>query len=95
MKWVAASLVILLFSLQYKLWLGDGGIPDVLQLQKEVAAVELTKTQLTERNQALHAEVLDLKKGLQAIEERARSELGMIGQDEVFYQIIQNNNAEK
>ena len=89
MKWVIAMLAVLLVLLQYKLWIGDGGIPEVLKLQNEVSIVADEKLQLEERNNALHAEVSDLKKGLDAIEERARSELGMVGKDEIFYQIIQ------
>jgi len=92
MKWVIAVLATMLLLLQYKLWVGDGGIPEVLQLQREVSAIEAEKLQLEERNQALHAEVSDLKKGLDAIEERARSELGMIGKDETFYQIIKSKD---
>jgi len=74
--------------LQYKIWLGDGGIPEILQLEDEVETVQLQVDKLKERNQALNAEVQDLKTGMDAIEERARSELGMIGKDEVYYQVI-------
>lgn len=79
--------------LQYKIWRGDGGIPEILQLENEVADVQLQVDTLTERNQALDAEVQDLKKGMDAIEERARSELGMIGKDEVYYQVITDDSA--
>jgi len=92
MKWVVAILATMLLLLQYKLWVGDGGIPEVLQLQREVSTIEAERLQLEERNQALHAEVSDLKKGLDAIEERARSEMGMIGKDETFYQIIKSKD---
>ncbi len=78
--------------LQYKIWLGDGGIPEILQLENEVEVVQLQVDKLKERNQALEAEVLDLKKGMDAIEERARSELGMIGKDEVYYQVISSGS---
>jgi len=88
MKGIIAILITLLVLLQYKLWLGDGGIPDVLQMQKEVALKQQQRHKLQERNKGLDAEVSDLKKGLDAIEERARSELGMIGKNEKFYQII-------
>ena len=88
MKWLISLLIILLLLLQYKLWVGDGGIPEVLHLQKEVAKQQQTTKQLEERNASLAAEVKDLKQGLDAIEERARSELGMIRKDESFYQII-------
>ena len=74
--------------LQYRLWISDGGIPEVLHLQQEIEALKEEKRRLEERNNELAAEVSDLKKGLDAIEERARSEMGMIGEDETFYQII-------
>ncbi|MDH5765916.1 MAG: cell division protein FtsB [Gammaproteobacteria bacterium] len=88
MKWFFASLVGLLLLLQFRLWVGDGGIPEVLHLQEEVAIAKQNKLELEERNDSLEAEVNDLKQGLESIEERARSELGMIGKDEVFYQFI-------
>lgn len=88
MKKIIIILIVLLVLLQYKIWLGDGGIPRILELQEEVDTVQAQVDKLKERNQALHAEVNDLKKGLDAIEERARSELGMIGKDEVYYQVI-------
>ena len=89
MKIIAFILLGLLFLLQYRIWLGDGGIPEVLQLQREVERVKVDITTLKERNQALDAEVQDLKTGLDAIEERARSELGMIRQGEIYYQVIE------
>ena len=92
MKKIIAILVVLLVLLQYKIWLGDGGIPKILQLQDEVDVVQLQVNKLQERNQALDAEVQDLKKGLDAIEERARNELGMIGKDEVYYQVISSDS---
>ena len=86
-------LIILLLLLQYKLWVGDGGVPEVLHLQNEVEKQQLYKKQLEERNASLFAEVKDLKKGQDAIEERARSELGMIRKDERFYQIIKTDDS--
>lgn len=96
MKWLLSLLIVLLLLLQYKLWVSDGGIPEVLHLQQEVEKQQQHKKQLQERNASLAAEVNDLKTGLDAIEERARSEMGMIGKDEVFYQIIHTDkSAEK
>lgn len=89
MKRLALVLLILLFWLQYKIWLQDGGIPELLQLSAEVDVVKADIKQLQERNHSLDAEVQDLKKGLDAIEERARSELGMVKQGEVYYQVIE------
>ncbi|MDA3869063.1 MAG: cell division protein FtsB [Gammaproteobacteria bacterium] len=94
MKKVIAILIVLLLMLQYKIWLGDGGIPKILSLQEELDLVQQQVDGLQERNQALNAEVQDLKKGLHAIEERARSELGMIGKDEIYYQVI-SSEADK
>ena len=89
MKWLVAILAILLLLLQYKLWVGDGSLAEVSRLKKEVAAQKDENTALRERNQALEAEVRDLKTGLEAIEERARSELGMIKEDETFYLVVE------
>lgn len=68
--------------------MGDGGVPEILHLQEEVEKLQQHQQQLEERNASLAAEVKDLKQGYDAIEERARSELGMIKKDEKFYQII-------
>jgi cell division protein FtsB len=81
-------LVILLLLLQYRLWVGDGSLAEVWRLYQQVEAQRAENQRLLERNQALEAEVEDLKRGLDAIEERAREELGMIRDGETFYQII-------
>jgi len=88
-KIIAFVLLALLIWLQYKIWLQDGGIPEVIQLQHEVEEVKTEVDKLQERNMSLNAEVKDLKKGLDAIEERARSEMGMIKEGEVYYQVIE------
>lgn len=88
MKIIITILVVLLLYFQFKLWVGDGGVPDVMHLQNEVDAAKLQENKLKERNKALAAEVSDLKQGLEAAEERARNELGMIRNGETFYQII-------
>lgn len=64
MKWLIALLIVLLLLLQYRLWVGDGGLPEVLHLQDEVAAAKQKQKELEERNNSLDAEVTDLKKGL-------------------------------
>ena len=94
MKLIVVILLVLLVMLQYRIWLGDGGIPQVLKLDDEIAAEQQEVERLHERNQALDAEVIDLKTGLQAIEERARSELGMIRKDEVYYQVIETSEPD-
>ncbi len=90
MKIIAFVLLVLLIWLQYKIWLQDGGIPEVIQLQQEVEEVKTEVQRLHERNSSLDAEVKDLKKGLDAIEERARSEMGMIKEGEIYYQVIEH-----
>jgi cell division protein FtsB len=90
MRWLVWLLVVLLLLLQYRLWIGDGSLAEVWDLYQQVEAQRKDNAQLRERNQALEAEVKDLKQGLGAIEERAREELGMIKRGETFYQIIED-----
>ena len=92
MKLIVAILFVLLIWLQYKLWLADGGIPEVLELEQEIETVQTEVNTLQERNKALNAEVMDLKTGIEAIEERARSEIGMIRKDEIYYQVIDSES---
>lgn len=92
MKILAFVLLILFIWLQYKIWLQDGGLPEVIELQQEIEQVRTEVGKLQERNSSLDAEVKDLKKGLDAIEERARSEMGMIKKGEVYYQVIEPDN---
>jgi cell division protein FtsB len=80
--------VILIAALQYPLWLGKGSWLRVWDLNRQIAAQKEENDRLKARNDMLDAEVRDLKQGYAAIEERARSELGMIRHDEVFYQVI-------
>lgn len=91
---VSLILVILLLLLQYPLWLGKGGWLKVSDLKHQVEAQQQANRLTQARNASLDAEVLDLKHGTEAIEERARSELGMIKRNEVFYQIIINRPEE-
>ena len=88
MKWIATILLILLVVLQYKLWVGQGSLAEVSRLNQAIEKQKAQNAKQRERNDALDAEVQDLKKGVKAIEERARSELGMIKKDETFFQII-------
>lgn len=86
-------LVALLCWLQYKLWFGSGGHNEVIALKAQVAEQEAENGQLRQRNEALAAEVEDLKSGEAAIEERARSELGMVKPGETFYRVIDDASA--
>ena len=75
--------------LQLQLWTGDGSVQSLNDLELELTAQREINAQLEQRNKHLEIEVLDLKNGLEAVEERARSELGMIGERETFYLIIE------
>jgi cell division protein FtsB len=89
MKWIATILFGLLLILQYTLWFGNGGLLRLWQLNAVVERQKLENKQLLERNRALEAEVIDLKQGMEAIEERARSDLGMTKKDETFFQVVE------
>jgi cell division protein FtsB len=83
------TLAALIVLIQYPLWLGKGSWFRVWEVDQQIRAQRATNRQLQTRNSALEAEVRDLKVGLEAIEERARSELGMIRQDEIFFQLLE------
>jgi cell division protein FtsB len=93
MKWLAASLLVVVVLLQYRLWLSGDGVQELSRLSAAVDRQESENSELTARNQQLVAEVADLKAGMAAIEERARSELGMIGRNETFYQVVPGKAA--
>ncbi|SFM30011.1 cell division protein FtsB [Ectothiorhodospira mobilis] len=88
MRWLTALLLALLLGLQYKLWFGEGGLLEVYELNRALERQRAENRELRSRNEALEAEVRDLKTGLEAIEERARRDLGMIAEDEVFFQVV-------
>lgn len=90
MKILIALLTVGLGVLQYKLWLGDDSRRELKEVEQNVALQLSANAALSERNEALEVEVLDLKNGLEAVEERARSELGMIEEGETFYLIVPN-----
>jgi len=88
LRWLWTVLILLLLSLQYRLWFGEPNLPDVWQVKEDIAEQKRINQELLERNRRLEAEVQDLKKGLSALEERARSEMGMIGEGETFFQVV-------
>src|SRR3989442_104498 len=88
MKILALTLAAFILLLQYPLWLGKGGWLRVWSLDQQVQGQKEAKARLSPRNRALDAEVRDLQQGFEAIEERARYELGLIKQDEIFFQVV-------
>jgi cell division protein FtsB len=88
-KKLIVLLMVLIALLQYRLWLGDGGIAELQELQARIDKLTEEGEKRRERNAALEADVIDLKEGTDAIEERARQELGMIKQGETFIQVIE------
>jgi cell division protein FtsB len=88
MRWLTAALVALLVVIQYPLWVGKGGWFRVAELAQQVRAQSDVNAKLGARNDALSADVKDLQTGTEAIEERARAELGMVKPDEIFVQVI-------
>ena len=93
MRLLTLMLAGLIALLQYPLWLGKGSWLRVWEVDRQLAAQRDTNLKLQSRNTALDAEVRDLKQGLDAIEERARSELGMVKQDEIFFQVLASGRS--
>ena len=89
MRVLTLTLAALIVLIQYPLWLGKGSWFRVWEVDQQIRSQRETNRQLQARNNALEAEVRDLKVGLEAVEERARSELGMIRQDEIFFQMLE------
>jgi len=89
MKWFSLILVVLLVLLQQRLWAGKNSWPDYLQLKRDIVVQMSANQQLADTNQLQYKEIIDLKNGLDAIEERARNQLGLIKSDEVFYRFVE------
>ena len=94
MRALLAILLITLGLLLMKMWLGEGGLRDVQRLEQRVQEQALENELLKQRNEQLQADVEDLRQGMAAVEERARSELGMIKENEEFYQVVPGKKAE-
>ena len=88
MRSLLAILLLVLIALQVKMWFGEGGYRDVKRLSVRVEEQARENEVLAQRNRELQAEVDDLRQGLHAVEERARSELGMVKENEEFYQVV-------
>lgn len=91
MRWLTLLLVALILGLQYPLWLGKGSWLRVWEVDRELAGQKEVTLKLKARNSSLDADVRDLKQGYEAIEERARSELGMVKRDEIFFQVLEGS----
>ena len=87
--WLFVVLILLLAGLQYRLWVGDGSLAQVADLQRQIAEQQGENERLLERNRILDAEVLELKQGMETVEERARHELGMDKEGETLYQLAE------
>lgn len=92
MKWAVVLLFTLFCLLQYRLWFGKNSVPDYVSLKNEVALQVIHNANLKQRNNLLKADIEDLQMGLDAVEERARNELGLIKQGETFYRILPAEN---
>lgn len=88
MRKLIVLLLIALAALQYELWVSEDGLREVWRLEDEVRTQTRENEQLANRNAELEAEVVDLKQGLSAVEERARNELGMVRPEETFFQVV-------
>lgn len=93
MRWMLIVLGIAAILLQAELWLSDDGHRKTLKLRAAVAGQRAQNAELRQRNAALDAEVINLKRGLEAAEERARTDLGLVGAGETFYQVVPDKNA--
>jgi len=93
LRYAALILLILLIALQVRLWTGQGGIYDVARLRERVEEQKAENAKLKARNDTLAAEVEDLKHGDEAIEERARAEIGLLKPGETFYQVVDQGAA--
>ena len=87
--WLFLVLILLLAGLQYRLWVGDGSLAEIAELKRQIAAQQGENRHLLERNRILEAEVLEVKKGMETVEERARHELGMVKEGETLYQLAE------
>jgi len=90
MRWLAGFMVVLILLVQYRIWVGENSLAGVWRLERQIEQQQQVNAEIKARNLRLTAEITDLKQGLDAVEARARSELGMIRDDETLYQFSQN-----
>jgi cell division protein FtsB len=94
MRIISIILLIFLLLLQYRLWFGKNSVPDYYGLKEDVQRQKLANEKLRSRNKILYADIDDLKLGIQAVEESARNELGMIKEGETFFRLIPNEQTQ-
>lgn len=87
--WLAALLLFALLGLQYRFWFGDGGVSQRMELERQIQLQQAENQRLLRRNRLLEAEVLELKQGMETVEERARHELGMVKKGETLYLLME------
>lgn len=95
MKWLLLVLLSIFLVLQYRLWVSEGSLADVVRLEREVDKQKAANDRLLERNRVLAIEVEELKNGLDSVEERARQDMGMIKEGETFYMLVEPQNQEQ
>lgn len=94
LRWIIAALVVISLCLQWRLWLSEDGYKQSRELRRATAMQRVQNRELESRNKALEAEVMNLKQSREAAEERARTNLGMIGRSETFYQVVPVSSAD-
>ncbi|MBB6521445.1 cell division protein FtsB [Pseudoteredinibacter isoporae] len=92
-KWISLLLLLLLLGLQYRLWVGEGSLAHIDRLERELEQQEQTNERLKQRNKLLEIEVEALRKGNEAIEEKARRDMGMIKEGETFYMVVEPKDS--
>lgn len=95
MRWLLSGLILLLLLLQYRLWLAEGGLAEVVRLRERIESERERNEMLEARNQSLEQQVLELQSGNRVIEQRAREDLGLIKEGEIYYQFPGNQETEQ
>ena len=95
MRWLLSGLILLLLLLQYRLWLAEGGLAEVVRLRERIESERERNKMLEARNQSLEQQVLELQSGNRVIEQRAREDLGLIKEGEIYYQFPSNQETEQ
>lgn len=90
MRFLLGILTVLFFGLQYRLWIGEGSVASIVETQNQITAQQEINDRLMKRNSRLTSQVQELKKGLDSVEEQARTQLGMIKKDETFYLLVKH-----